>query len=160
MAIRDHIGHRGENIFRVLITRFCYARFYFREVFLGEKHETTDFAVELIDPSCAGACFYVQVKSTMRGYTGDGGDKLLNVSLRKRDINKLRRVPGPAFLVGIDVREERGYIRAITASTDGAISGLTTRHPLNCRTIRALWEEVDSYWIARTMLQPGSHFEA
>jgi hypothetical protein len=98
----DHIGHRGENIFRALITRFCYGRFYFHEVFLGEKHATTDFKVELINPTSAGAWFYVQVKSTTKGYTGAGDGRLLNVKVTKNEIEKLKKAPGPAYVVGID----------------------------------------------------------
>jgi hypothetical protein len=67
MNLRDYIGKRGENLFRVIIGELCDGGPWFDETYLGEKHTTTDFLVELvelIEPSSDGASFFVQVKST------------------------------------------------------------------------------------------------
>jgi hypothetical protein len=82
----------------------------------------------------------------------------LNVSVKKNEVEKLKKAPGPVYVVGIDVHSERGFIKAITASTPGMISGLSIRHPLKCLTLRSLWDEVDTYWNTRRMLLPGSQF--
>jgi hypothetical protein len=158
MNLRDYIGQRGENIFRVLITQWCDGRPWFSEVFLGDKHEAKDFAVNLIGSS-VDACFYVQVKATLQGYTGAGRNRKLRVSVSKRDVEKLKKAPGPAFVVGIDVASDRrGYITAITAAHTKGIVGVPTKHRLNCRTIKALWKEVGDYWKSRPMTRHRSRF--
>lgn len=160
MANRDHIGHRGENIFRMLITRCCRGRYYFHETFLGEKHEATDFSVELIGATRPLAQFYVQVKATTTGYSGAGRGRALNVAVTAEDMAKLRAAAGPAYVVGIDVPKERGYILAVDDASGGGLRGLPTRHPLHCGMIPGLWAEVDRYWIGRDMMLAGSKFRA
>jgi hypothetical protein len=53
--LNELIGKRGESIFSVLITRWCEGRYWFIDTFLGDKHERTDFMVELIEPTVGHA---------------------------------------------------------------------------------------------------------
>jgi hypothetical protein len=62
----------------------------------------------------------------------------LRVRVTQQDVAKLKKVPAPTYVVGIDVEEECGFILSITELTSGGIFGITTRHRLNCRTLRAL----------------------
>jgi hypothetical protein len=124
----------------------CYNRFFFHPVHMGEKHKTTDIFVELIDSTYVQSIFYIQVKSTTRGYTGAGTNRRLNVDVPQAEVEMLKKYPGPSYIVGIDIRGGRGYIIGVVAGLSGAISGLPTLHPINCRTIRSLWNEVDTYW--------------
>src|SRR5262249_22511339 len=124
----------------------------------GDKQEAKDFVVNLIGAS-VDACFYVQVKATLKGYVGSGPARKLRVKVSKRDVEKLKKAPGPAFVVGIDVASDRrGYVMAITETHTKGISGVPTKHPLNCRTLKALWKEVDDHWKSRQMTLRSSRF--
>jgi hypothetical protein len=158
MNLADRIGKRGENIFRVLITRWCDGHPWFDEIFLGDKQETIDFMVKLIDASTGGACFCVQVKATKTGYSGSGSNRKLKVKVSREDVKKLKQTKLPTYVVGIDIDKERGYVMAITQSSEDQISGIPTRKPLNCKTIKTLWKEVDDYWKTRPMLPEKSQF--
>jgi Domain of unknown function (DUF4365) len=156
--LNDAIGKRGESIFTVLITRLCDGHPWFRDTFLGEKHETTDFMVELIEPTAGHAQFYVQVKSTRANYKGTRARRKLDVTVTKENVEKLKQIHAPTFVIGIDVDSERGYIVAITQASAGGIHGIPVRHSLNCRTLKALWREVDDYWKAKIILAQKSRF--
>jgi hypothetical protein len=158
MNIKDHIGERGEILFAALITKWCDGEPWFHLVFQGEKAETKDFAVELIEPTTIAAVFYVQVKATRKGYTGKGANRKLNVKVSKKDVNKLKRSAGPAYVVGIDIEKECGFLLPITEDTTGPISGIPTRHPIECSLIKDLWAEVDDFWKHRDMLPKTSRF--
>jgi hypothetical protein len=158
MNIKDYIGKRGEVIFPMLITKWCDGKPWFDVVFLGEKAEAKDFLANLVVPESGDAHFFVQVKATRSGYTGTGADEKLNVKVTKADAAKLKKVPAPTYVVGIDIVKECGFIIAITDETTGSISGITTRSRINCQVIKALWREVDAYWKARKMLATTSRF--
>src|SRR5436309_3204592 len=114
MNQRDYIGKRGETIFAYLITKKCKGRFWFHCEFLGDKAETKDFTVSCIEPSCGEATFFVQVKATSKGYTGKGRKRKLKVNVSEKDVKKLKRVTGPAFIAGIDIEAEEGYLVSVT----------------------------------------------
>jgi hypothetical protein len=96
MNEKDYIGKRGETIFAFLIGKKCSGRFWFHCDFLGDKAETKDFVVYLIDPACTEATFFVQVKATSRGYSGKGKKRKLKANVSKKDVKKLKGVNGPA----------------------------------------------------------------
>jgi hypothetical protein len=160
MGIQDQIGHRGETLFRVMITRKCRGRRWFYDVIFPEKYPTIDFHVELLQPRSEKAHCYVQVKATEQGLGGDGPDRMLKVRVSRADVKRLRRMPAPTYVVGIDVTKELGeaYIMAIDKSLAGAINGLPARHRFDCRALRKLWLEVDAYWKAKNMLMAQSTF--
>ncbi len=160
MTKQDQIGHRGENLFTVMITRRCENRMWFFEVMLGEKYPTIDFHVDLLEPTTEKAYCFVQVKATAKGYSGMGAGRKLNVRVSKKDVQRLRKIPAPTYVVGIDVTPAmgQGYIIAIDRNVTTAVTGLPTRHPLDCRAIKKLWKEVDAYWKARDMLMAKSMF--
>jgi hypothetical protein len=158
MNPKDLLGEHGENIFTVLITQICGGRQFFTDIFLGAKHETTDFLVELIQPTSGHACFYVQVKATRGNYSGGGASRKLDVQVTKKDVYKLKQIHAPIYVAGIDVDNVRGYITSITQQNVTGISGISTSHSLNCRNLKKLWQEVDEYWRAKHMLAASSHF--
>jgi hypothetical protein len=63
---KDYIGKRGEDLFRVAITRSCGGEQWFDQRFMGEKAEGLDFEVTLCRSSVFQAFFYVQVKATAK----------------------------------------------------------------------------------------------
>jgi hypothetical protein len=159
MDVKDYVGMRGEIVFPMLITRWCNGEPWFSVVFLGEKAEAKDFLVNLIEPTSGDASFYVQVKATTQGYSGKGANRKLKVKVEAADVEKLKLVPAPAFVVGIDVHQDCGFLLAITGKTKtAAISGLLTTHRLNCHLIKKLWKEVDEYWKQKKMLPTSSLF--
>jgi hypothetical protein len=159
MDEKDYIGDRGETVFRFLITKRCNQQFWFLCTFLGGKAETKDFSVSLIEPSGKEATFFVQVKATTQGYSGSGQKKKLKVKVTKEDIAKLKQVTGPAYVAGIDIDGETGYLYAITAKTPNKqLTGIPCVNVIDCTLIPKLWNEVDAYWQQRNMLATNSLF--
>lgn len=140
----NRVGSRGENIFTVLITKKCSGQYWFDEIFLGEKAETADFLVKLVDPSSGYGIFYVQVKSSEGRYTGKK-KTMLKRDVSAEDIQKLSVYEAPVYIVGIDTEAVEGYILGVTSSSK-KLSGIPTTHKIDCATIQRLWAEVDTYW--------------
>jgi hypothetical protein len=160
MNEKDYIGMRGETVFAFLIGKRCNKRFWFVAEFLGGKAETKDFSVALIGASCGEATFFVQVKATTKGYSGKGASRKLRASVTRADVRKLKLVTGPAFVAGIDVSRECGFLMAVTKNMpDKGISGIPCKHAINCTLIPRLWDEVEAYWSKRNMVAEKSLFE-
>ena len=70
----------------------------------------------------------------------------LQIEVKKRDIDRMIAYPGPTYLVGIDERNERGYIASIERPLDGDLHGLPMTFPIDCESLEILWNEVDAYW--------------
>ncbi|MGL4550399.1 MAG: DUF4365 domain-containing protein [Gemmataceae bacterium] len=159
MEGRDDIGSRGEFLFCAMIMNFCGRPLpYFRPRFLGEKARTLDYLVELVGPGDRTAFFFAQVRATRLGYTKR--DHRLRVGLTAADLRRLRRVPAPTYLVGIDEIGEAGYILAVLEGTSGPMSSLPSGYPLDCGTLGRLHQEVESYWAGRDMTRRHSAFSA
>jgi hypothetical protein len=158
MNEKDYIGKRGEIVFAFLIGKKCEGRFWFDCHYLGDKAETKDFMVYLIDPPRNEATFFVQVKATSKGYTGSGAQRKLKVCVTKKDVKKLKSVAGPAYVAGIDVEREHGFLCAITEKTGERLSGIPCTHRIDCALIVSLWKEVKEYWGSKKMLPADSLF--
>jgi hypothetical protein len=93
MDEKDIIGERGESIFHVLITRRHPTRGYLCEPprFLGEKKRTIDFLIELFYDESLIPFFFVQVKTTTRGYTQR--ENRLNVQVKPETMQRLAASP-------------------------------------------------------------------
>jgi len=158
MNEKDFIGKRGETIFAFLIGKKCNGRFWFHCDFLGDKAETKDFVVYLIKPACTEATFFVQVKATSKGYTGKGKSRKLKANVSKKDVKKLQGVTGPAYIVGIDVETEEGYLVAVTKKSRSHYSGIPCKHKIDCALIEKLWKDIEAYWVNRNMTATKSLF--
>jgi len=144
-------GKRGETVFAFLIGKKCNGRFWFYTEFLDGKAEAKDFTVYCIEPACYEATFFAQVKATSRGYTGKGKNRKLRVNVSEKDVQRLKRLTGPAFIVGIDVESEEGYLVPVTKHSRRKYSGIPCRHKIDCTLIQQLWQSVESYWAQRDM---------
>jgi hypothetical protein len=60
--------------------------------------------------------------------------------------------------VGIDERQERGYILAVLEEMTDSIPSLPTSFPLDAPNMRILWEEVRQFWQGRDMAMRQSAF--
>jgi phenylpyruvate tautomerase PptA (4-oxalocrotonate tautomerase family) len=159
MNKRDYIGQRGEALFLFMITDWCGKdEPWFQAVHLGEKYQTKDFLVDLVNPASGQANFYVQVKTTKGTYSGKGQKRKLKVRVSKASMKKLKKVPAPVFVVGIDIETRMGYVVQITEETADSISGIALTHPLNCTQIKKIWEWVNNYWGNKSMLPEKSAF--
>jgi hypothetical protein len=159
MAVQDDIGSRGESLFYVLITNFCgRSQPFFRPRFLGEKARTVDFLIELIGAGEQTLFFFVQVKSTREGYTRQGGFPRLKVRMSRREVRRLVLFPAPTYVVGIDERQEEGFILAVLEGMTNPIPSLPTNFPLKGANLRILSEEVRRFWQGRDMAMRQSAF--
>jgi hypothetical protein len=151
MNERDYIGKRGETLLDYLIGKRCDGRFWFTCQYAGEKAEAKDFTVSCVNPSCYEATFFVQVKATTRGYTGKGKSRKLRASVSAKDVKRLKNLTGPAFIAGIDVENEEGYLVSVTKNSPAKYSGIPCTHKIDCPLIKKLWKRVEQYWVKRNM---------
>src|SRR4051794_12576311 len=109
-------------IFCVRIMNFCGRNApYFCPRFLGEKDRKLDFLVELIDAGDRTPFFFVQVKTTRKGYTKK--DRRLKIEMSGEDVRRFSLVPAPTYLVGIDERTEAAYLLATLEGMTAPIVG-------------------------------------
>jgi hypothetical protein len=157
MSPKDHLGKRGESIAFVRLTEVCKADDlpYFLPHFLGDKAPLFDAFVELVDAGDKTPIFLAQVKSTREGYDDNGR---LKVKVTKEDVIAMVKYPAPTYVIGIDEKGEKAYVAAVFGTMETTISSLSVAHPLNCTTLKALWDEVKEYWKDKKMEQPTSAF--
>ena len=161
MGITDFIGGRGEAIAFAHLTRSCRTDTdlpYFWPHFLGEKCETFDFLVELVDAGEKTPFFYVQVKTTRKELTKDQTPPRLRVEVSEKDIRRMVAYPAPTYVVGVHEAEERAFIISVHGTMSEAVPSITTAHELTCETLRRLWDEVLEFWRSHEMAQPASVF--
>jgi Domain of unknown function (DUF4365) len=161
MGITDFIGGMGEAIAFVCLTRVCRTDSdlpYFWPHFLGEKCETFDFLVELVDADEKTPFFFVQVKTTRKEFTKTQMPPRLRVEVSDKDVRRMVAYPAPTYVVGVHESEQRAFIIAVHGTMSEAIPSITTAHELTGDTLRRLWDEVREYWRGREMRQTASSF--
>ena len=91
MGITDFIGGRGEALAYARLTKVCRDDDlpYFWPHDLGEKCESFDFLVELVDAGEKTPFFFVQVKSTRKGFTRKQTPPRLRVNVSQTTIPHL-----------------------------------------------------------------------
>src|SRR5580704_13515440 len=160
MGPADFIGGRGEAIAYARLSQVCREgdRPYFWPHYLGEKCETFDFLVELVDAGEKTPFFFVQVKTTRKEFTKNQTPPRLRVEVSEKDIRRMVAYPAPTYVVGVHEDEERAFIISVHGTMSEAIPSLTTAHELTCDTLRRLWDEVRAFWYERAMARPTSTF--
>lgn len=161
MESSDFVGGRGEAIAFSVLTTICRvdaARPYFWPHYLGDKCETFDFFVELVDAGEVTPYFFVQVKSTRRGYTRSQSPPRLRVAVAEKDVRRMASFPAPTYVIGVHEVEERAFIISVHGTMAGPIPSIATAHELNCETLRRLWHEVRAFWASRDMAQGSTVF--
>jgi hypothetical protein len=161
MGTSDYIGGRGEAIAFARLARVCRTDAdlpYFWPHYLGEKCETFDFLVELVDAGERTPFFFVQVKTTHKELTKSQTPPRLRIEVSERDVRRMVAYPAPTYVVGVHAEEERAFIVSVHGGMTEAIPSITTAHELTCETLRRLWEEVRAFWEGREMSRSGSSF--
>ncbi|MEA5567091.1 DUF4365 domain-containing protein [Anabaena sp. UHCC 0399] len=143
--MRDALGERGEALFKLLITEFhSDAGPIFKPQFLGDKWQYIDFIVELVGTGSYIPYFFVQVKTTRKGYT----KKLnrLKIQVKEQSVIGLASYPAPTYIVGIDEINETGYIVSANGENLKSLSSLSTNFLINKQNRQILWNEVNNFW--------------
>jgi hypothetical protein len=151
------LGSRGEGIFSLLITEITHRGSpIFVPEFLGSSWPVVDYIVRLRGTTGSVApYFFVQVKTTRRGYTESGR---LKASISAREIEGLVANPVPTYIVGVDERAKAAYLMAASGAPQRGLGSLPANFPLNRSTGKALWDEVDTFWRSVTPAQFVSRF--
>lgn len=111
LRMSNRIGKRGENIFATTISRNVASRgFLFDPTFLGEKFPTIDFHVDLLQYPYR-AFFYASVKITTLGYYP--GNERIKITIGKEEVAELGKFLTPAYIIGIDETQEKGYLISV-----------------------------------------------
>src|SRR4051812_10131168 len=112
---------------------------YFWPHYLGEKNETFDFLVELVDAGPKTPFFFVQVKSTRKDFTRTQKPPRLRVEVSEKDVRRMVAYPAPTYIVGVHEAEERAFVISVHGTMCEAISSITTAHELNGESLKRLW---------------------
>src|SRR5437588_8841216 len=161
MGIADFIGGRGEAIAFMRLARTWRTDAslpYFWPHYLGEKAQTFDFLVELVDAGEKTPFFFVQVKTTRKEYTRSQTPPRLRVEVSENDIRRMVAYPAPTYVIGVHEDEERAFIISVHGTMSEAIPSITTAHELTGDTLRRLWDEVREFWRGHEMTQKSSSF--
>jgi hypothetical protein len=160
MGIADFIGGRGQAIAYIHLSRVCREGDlpYFWPHFLGEKCETFDFLVELVDAGDKTPFFFVQVKATRKEYTRSQTPPRLRVEVAEKDVRRMSSFPAPTYVIGVHEEDERAFVVSVHGDMREAIPSITTGHELTNETLKRLWDEVREFWQARDMTRPTSQF--
>src|SRR4051812_815936 len=98
--LRDVTGFRGEKIVELCLTDYeAFAKPLFRPGFLADKWPAIDFYVELTSVRGKRLYFFVQAKSTNSVLAPRSS--ALRISTKKKDIERLLRIPGPTYIFGV-----------------------------------------------------------
>lgn len=156
--MNDSVGRLGEVLFELLITRYYDRRYsLFRPQFLGDKFPTVDYLVELHKyPGRFVPYFFVQVKTTSRGYTKK--DHRLKIRVPSQDMRKLSSYPAPVYLVGVNSIDECAYLACVPHTCRKAVTSLSTQFPIDRSAQDILWHEVKDFWESCGTLQTLSAF--
>ena len=139
------IGDRGENIFELAIT--YYEQFQgplFKPGFLGEKWEAIDYYVELLDVPHARPFFFVQVKATASPLPA--GAMGLQIRVEKSKCERLYRIPGPTYIVGVHEPTKKAYIFSLHDKPKKGVYSIPLKHELTPDNLQILHNEVREFW--------------
>jgi hypothetical protein len=141
-------GDLGELLARVHLSRPVggrYRRALFQATPLGDTYPTVDLIVDVLDADSEPmGFFFAQVKATQ---SASRGGSRLSLTVEADRYRRLTRLRAPAYLIGVDVRDERSYIMAATPPAPIAVPSISRDYPLTDDKIRvALYREVVSFW--------------
>jgi hypothetical protein len=144
--LKDVTGYRGEKIADLCLCEYKqFGRPLFRATSLGEKFPTIDFYVHVDGVPGKSLYFLAQVKATTSALTAS----CLNISTKKRDIDRLLRIPGPTYLLGVHEPTKRTFVRSVhTGIPVKAITRIPLSYELTGANLQTLHREVRDYWAA------------
>ena len=144
--LRDVTGFRGEKIAELRLTDYqAFPEPLFRPGFLGDKWPAIDFYVELTAIRGKRPYFFCQVKATTSALTA--GSTYLTISTKRKDIDRLLRIPGPTYILGVHEPSKRVFVRSVHAGIlVKAITQIPLAYELTSMNLQNLHNEVQNYW--------------
>ncbi|WP_420129954.1 DUF4365 domain-containing protein [Longimicrobium sp.] len=158
VELRDVIGDRGEMLAELRLTDYsAFEKPLFRPGFLGDKWPAIDLYVELNSVRGKRPYFFAQVKSTASPLPSESTH--LHISSRKRDIERLLRIPGPTYILGVHEPSGRVFIRSVHAGMPvQAVTRIPVANELTSTNLEALHREVRDFWAANDHKPAASVF--
>jgi hypothetical protein len=156
--LREVTGFRGEKIVELCLTNYeNFPRPLFKPGSLGDKWPTIDFYVELTSIRGKRPYFFVQAKSTTSALTATATK--LHVTTQKKDIERLLRIPGPTYILGVHEPSRRVFIRSVhTGIEKRAITRIPVAYELTNENLQRLHQEVQEFWQTSGHKPTSSHF--
>jgi Domain of unknown function (DUF4365) len=155
---KDVTGFRGEKIVELCLTDYqAFSKPLFRPGFLEGKWPAIDFYVEL--PAVRGKrlYFFVQAKATTSALAVHSSS--LSISTKEKDIARLLQIPGPTYILGVHEPSKRVFVRSVHVGTPvKAITRIPLAYELTSANLRALHDEVRTYWMSHTHKPTSSRF--
>ncbi len=144
--LRDVTGFRGEKIVELCLTDYqAFPKPLFRPGFLSEKWPAIDSYVELTAVRGKRLYFFVLAKTTTATLTAQSAE--LPISTKKKDIDRLLRIPGPTYILGVHEPSRKVYVRSVhTGIPVRAITRIPLTNELNSANLKRLHDEVREYW--------------
>lgn len=142
-------GDLSEYLATVFLSRKTVQGYLFRTVLIAGKWPSIDIYAEIKGNNSPKNYCFIQVKSTILGYTVR--DKKLKVKVSKDKLNKLANFNGPSYLIGIDYIENnpfksKAYISAIRGTYTNGLSSMPTDNILDENNLIQLKDEVENFW--------------
>jgi hypothetical protein len=145
-------------IFELAITDYSQFRYpLFRPAFLGAKWPTIDYYVELIGVANANPFFFAQVKATAQPIPTGAATLEIKVELRKCE--RLFRVPGPTYMIGIHEPTQRAFALSIHTLPALGVYRIPLSNELTPANLRILYHEVRDFWKTGPTKPVDSHFK-
>lgn len=70
------------------------------------------------------------------------------MAISAAEMQRLARYQVPTYVVGIDERQDLGYVVSANGESLTGFSGMCTEYPLTLQTLAALHTEITAYWNA------------
>jgi hypothetical protein len=158
VELRDVVGFRGEKLVELRLTDYSeFEQPLFRPGFLGDKWPAIDFYVELNSVRGSRPYFFAQVKTTSSPLTGESTH--LSISSKKKDIERLLRIPGPTYIFGVHEPSSRVFVRSIHAGMAAqAMTRIPVAYELTSTNLSTLHREVRDFWAAKDHKPATSSF--
>lgn len=144
--LREVTGFRGEKIVELCLTDYqAFPKPLFRPGFLGDKWPAIDFYVELTAVRGKRLYFFGQVKATTSNLRASSAS--LSISTKKKDIERLLRIPGPTYILGVHEPSKRVFVRSVHLGIPvKAITRIPLAYELTSANLKKLHDEVCNYW--------------
>lgn len=145
-GLTDVTGFRGEAFLELCLTDYRnFRKPLFQPSFLGDKWPTIDFYVELRNVRKRTPYFFAQAKTTKSHLSTRSTN--LAIATKKRDIERLLRIPGPTYIFGIHEPSGRVFVRSVhLGSPARAITRIPLSYELTSDTLKVLYDEVQMFW--------------
>jgi hypothetical protein len=141
--LRDVTGFRGEKIVELCLTDYQeFPAPLFRPGFLGDKWPAIDFYVELEAVPGMRPYVFCQVKATASNFTTTS----LAISTKKKDVDRLLRMPGPTYIFGVREPTKRVFVKSVHIGPVRAITRIPLAYELTSGNLQALHHEVLGFW--------------